>query len=234
MINKQVRLSTLNRYELNRYLGYKNNTPDDIIRGIIDECEKKLFENVKPAYICRVFDIKEKFCDGEYSGIEFEGTDLLLEGNSIRNHLKDCSQAALISATLSGQADKLIRQAEIKDMAKALILDTLASVAIEQVCDMAEAHISELFKSKYMTYRFGVGYGDLPLYHEKMILDILDAGKNIGLCCNENNILIPRKSVVCIVGISDSPLPRGQKGCATCNMASTCNFRRQGISCGHS
>lgn len=232
MINKQIALSKLNREELYRYLGYKGNIPDDVIIAIINEYEKILFDAVNPAYIYNVFDITEKTDGCNYKGIEFSGTDLLLEGSSIRKHLAGCDKAVLIAATLSAEADKLIRQTELKDMAKALITDTLASVAIEQVCDMAEKHIKESFKDKYLTYRYGVGYGDLPLYHEKMILDILNAGKFIGLYCSDLNILTPRKSVVCVVGLSDLPLPKGQRGCITCNMSKACNYKKQGLNCG--
>lgn len=242
MINKQVKLEKLNRDELYRYLGYKSGrslddtaikdgTPDDIVRGIIDKCEQKLFNVVRPAYVCKAFDIREHFQDFAYEGVEFVGTDLVLEGESIRKHLLGCSQAVLMCATLSSEADKLIRRTEIRDMAEALIADTAASVAIEQVCDIAEADIKEHFPEKYMTYRFGVGYGDLPLKHEVMILDILNAGKLIGLYCSETNILTPRKSVVCIVGLSDKPMRKGQKGCATCNMRERCSYRKQGLSC---
>lgn len=233
MINKLVKLEKLNRDELNRYLGYGGNTPDNIVRGIIDKCEEKLFNVVKPAYVCKAFDIREAFKDTKYIGIECVGTDLVLEGESIRKHLSGCHKLVLMCATLSGEADKLIRQTELTDMLEALIVDTAASVAIEQVCDIAEGHIKENFSEKYMTYRYGVGYGDLPLKHEAMILNILNASKLIGLFCSEANILTPRKSVVCMVGLSDNPLPKGQKGCATCNMREKCNYRRQGLSCSY-
>ena len=233
MINKKVKLEKLNRYELHRYLGYKGNTPEETVRGKIDKYESKLFETVKPAYIMRKFTISELYDKGEYKGIAFDDTDLILSGESIRDHLSRCHSAVLLCATLSGEADKLIRQTELKDMAEALIVDTAASVAIEQVCNIAEETLGELFPDKYMTYRFGVGYGDLPLYHEKKILDILNAGKLIGLYCSDSNILTPRKSVVCIVGISDYPLKRGQKGCVTCSMRDTCNYRKQGLSCSY-
>lgn len=234
MIEKNIKFEKLNRNELHRYLGYKlNNTPDETVRGIIDKCEEKLFKRVKPSYIYRTFPINEAFEASVYKGIELVGTNLVLEGESIRKHLAGCSHAVLLVATLSAEADRLIRQSGIKDMAEALIMDTVASVAIEQVCEQAEAGIRKELSDKYMTYRFGVGYGDLPLEHEGMILDILNAGKLIGLYSSETNILIPRKSVVCVIGISDKPLPKGQKGCATCNMRESCSYRRQGLSCSY-
>lgn len=237
MKNNQIKLEKLNRDELYRYLGYATdideNTPDDIVRGIIDKYEEKLFKIIRPAYVWHTFDIREAYKVSRYRGIEVVGTDLILEGEAIKNHLSQCTQAVLMCATLSGEADKLIRQTQLRDMAEALIVDTAASTAIEQVCNIAEEQIRESFPHKYMTYRFGVGYGDLPLYHERMILDILNAGRQIGLSCTENNILTPAKSVVCIIGLSDSPLKKGQKGCATCNMRERCSYRKRGLSCSY-
>lgn len=233
MRSSNIKLNKLNRNELHRYLGYRGDTPDSTVRGIVDKCEEKLFKVIRPAYISKVFDICEYYVEGVYKGIEVLGTNLILEGESIRKHLALCNQAILMSATLSIEADKLIRQTELKDMAEALILDTAASVAIEQVCEIAEESIKNYFPEKYMTYRYGVGYGDLPLYHEKIILDILDAGKFIGLYVNDSNILTPRKSVVCIIGLCDMPMPKGQKGCVTCNMKEKCDYRRQGLSCAY-
>lgn len=234
MLNKQITLEKLNRDELYRYLGYKiNNTPDEMVRGIIDKCEEQLLWKVRPAYIWQIFDVREYYGDSVYKGMDVVGTNLVLAGESIRTHLRGCNKIVLLAATLSGEADKLIRQTEIKDMADALIMDTAASVAIEQVCEQAEENIKAEFADKYMTYRFGVGYGDLPLEHEGMILDILNAGRLIGLYGSEANILTPRKSVVCVIGISDEPLPKGQRGCATCNMRERCSYRKQGLSCSY-
>lgn len=237
MRNNQIKLEKLNRNELYRYLGYntkfKDNTPDETVRGIIDEYEEKLFKVIHPAYVWRAFNICKKFDGDKYKGMEFMGTNLILEGESIRKHLSKCDEAILLCATLSNAADKLIRQTQLKDMAKALIVDTIASTAIEQVCNIAEEQIRNLFEDKYMTYRFGVGYGDLPLYHEPMILDILSANKSIGLSCTEANILTPVKSVMCVIGLSNEPLEKGQKGCATCNMKDRCSYRKQGLICSY-
>ncbi len=232
MVKKYVQLDKLNRDELHRYLGYKN-TPDDMVRGIIDECEEKLIQTVNPVFLWDTFQVEAVYDADNYVGMGFKGTELVLKGESIRKHLEGCAEAVLLVATLSADADKLIRQTEVKDMAKALIMDTAASVAIEQVCDQAEQDIKASYQNCYMTYRFGVGYGDLPLDHEQMILDILHAGKHIGLYSNDSNILTPRKSVVCVIGLSKEPLPKGQKGCATCNMVGTCAYRKQGLSCSY-
>ena len=48
-------------------------------------------------------------------------------------------------------------------MAKALVFDSLASVAVEQACDKVEELLREEYPDYYQTFRFGIGYGDLPI-----------------------------------------------------------------------
>ena len=222
MKKTNISLSKVNRDELYRYIG----TPDDLVRGIIDKCEEELFLAVKPAYVWQIFDIVH-----ESVGIKVLNTDIVLPGESIKKHLKGCNRMVMLAATLSGEADKIIRKYQVSDMAKAVIADSIASTAIEDVCNMAEEEIKGYIPDKFFTYRFGVGYGDLPLSLEQDIIRVLDASKAIGLCATDANILTPLKSVVCVIGISDIPLEKGQKGCTTCNMKDSCKFRKQGMNC---
>lgn len=46
-----------------------------------------------------------------------------------------------------------------------------------------------------------MGYGDFPLTGQKQFLDILDAGRRIGVCVNSGMTLVPTKSVTCIIGL---------------------------------
>ena len=223
MKKTNISLKKVNRDELYRYIG----TPDDIVRGIIDESENEILSLVKPCYTWEIFDI-----ENVEDGISIIGTDVFLTGNSIRNHLRGCKKIAMLAATLSNEADKIIRKYQVNNMAKAIIVDAYASVAIEQVCDLAEEDILSYMQNHYLTYRFGVGYGDLPLEMEKDILQVLQAQKHIGLCVTEANILTPIKSIVCIIGISETPMDKGQKGCVTCNLKDTCKYRKQGLNCG--
>ena len=223
MKKTNITLQKVNKDELYRYTG----TPDDSVRGIIDKAEEELINLVRPGYVWKIFDIVI-----DEAGVKLAGTEVILKGESIKKHLRGCDRIALLASTLTGEADRLIRKYQVCDMTKAVIMDSIASVAIEQICNMAEEDIKETIKDCYLTYRYGVGYGDFPLEHEKDILDIIDAMKNIGLCVTDGNILTPLKSVVCVIGISDTVLEKGQKGCATCNMNTHCQYRKQGLNCG--
>lgn len=215
-------LEKINREELYRYIG----TPDDSVRGIVSKAEDELIKQTKPAYVWQIFDI-----ESDKHGVKIIGTDLILKGESIKAHLNNCQKAVILAATLSGEADRLIRKYQINDMATAVIMDALSSVAIEQICNRAEEDIKSYVEDCFLTYRYGVGYGDFPIEQESDILNIINSSKNIGLCVTKDNILTPLKSVVCVIGVSDNKLDKGQKGCTTCNMKNTCPYRIQGLNC---
>ena len=223
----QLELSSLNKKEALRYMGYGSNEPDPTISKALDECEKALLAVIKPCCIYHVFDIATA-----ENGISVCGTSLVLEGNSVSEHLAGCSKAVLLAATLSAHADKTIRRFEATDMTRAVICDFLASAAVEQVCDATDEQIRNEFSVFHQTWRFSPGYGDLPLDIQGKFLDVLQAQKRIGLNATENNILTPRKSVTAVIGLSEYDIPKGRRGCAACNMKDVCQFRKRGDHCG--
>lgn len=193
----------------------------------VDECEKKLLSAIRPNFVFRVFNI----AFGE-KGVEVCGSSLVLKGNDIRNHLEGCDRAVLMCATLGADTDRLIRTAEITDISSAFVMDALASAAIEDICRLADEEIKNQLPDCFFTWRFSPGYGDFPIDIQKDFLETLNAPKRIGLCTGENNILIPRKSVTAVAGISEKPVPKKRRGCAGCNMKESCAFRRRGEHCG--
>lgn len=222
-----IELSDINRSEALRYMGYSSNIDIENILPIIDECEKKLLNSIQPRYIYKICDIKT---DDEC--ISIVNSTIKFHSNDILCHLEGCDKAVFLACTLSNGADRLISEYQVKDMSKAIIADCMASAAIEQVCDIAEQEIREHIGEYYMTWRFSPGYGDLSIEYQKDFLAITDAGRKIGLTLNPGNILIPRKSVTAIIGLSKNPIPKRRQGCAVCNMRETCQFRSRGEHCG--
>ena len=222
-----ITLNEINKAEALRYMGYGKAKPDEVTLRNIDECEKALLEAIKPKYIYRVFDIRHS-----ENSVEIIGTSLVLTGTDICRHLKGCDKAALLAATVSDGADRLIRYYSAFDMAKSVITDCLASAAVEQVCNEVDRIIRSSTEQKYQTWRFSPGYGDLPLEVQKDFLDVLDAGKRIGLNVLDNYMMVPTKSVTAIIGLSDSEISKGRRGCSCCNMRDRCAYRIRGEHCG--
>lgn len=208
-------------------MGFGSKKPDADMQKLLDECERRLLDVIEPRYLYKAFDI-----DGRDDGIYVDGTSLILKGGDIAKHLSGCEKCVLMCVTLSSGADRLIRTLEACDMTEAVITDCLASAAVEQVCDIAENEIRSKLSDFNFTWRFSPGYGDLPLELQKDFLNVLDAPKRIGLNVTESMILIPRKSVTAVIGISHGEISKGRRGCISCNMKEICAYRKRGEHCG--
>lgn len=211
-----IKLEKLNRSEAVRYLGGAGVKTNYRMDTLFDECEKEILEKANPKYL--------------YAERSLPDEDLI-KGNDVKAHLDGCEKAVIMCATLGADIDRLIRVNQISDMAKAVVADSLASVAIEQVCNTFDKIIAEKYDGWYMTFRFSPGYGDYPIEMQKYFLQSLDAPRKIGLCTNDNFLLTPTKSVTAVLGLSKNPIEKKKRGCAICNMREVCKFRRNGMHC---
>lgn len=219
-------ISDLNKNEALRYMGQADADCGHRLSLVMEQCENKILSVIRPRYLYKCFDIEEI-----EEGIRVQNTSLILKGNDIKKHLKGCTKAVLLCATLSGGTDRVIRVAELKDMLEALALDCLASTAVEQLCDKVEFKIREDFPEYEMTWRYGIGYGDLPISLQKEFLNVLNAPKLIGLNTTESFILTPRKSVTAVIGLSKDKIEPAKRGCAVCNLKGTCVYKKKGSHC---
>jgi 5-methyltetrahydrofolate--homocysteine methyltransferase len=174
----------LNRKLALQFLGVRGETPPDIAE-LLDKYESLFVDVVSSRAVHGIFE----------AGIVWK----IQRGSDIKTHLEGCDKIIILAATLGLQVDELIRQTEAADMAGAVVLDALASAAIEQVCDLAEADIRA--EHSEITARFSPGYGDFPLEVQSELLGLLNAKKKIGLYVNKSNLLIPRKSVTAVIGV---------------------------------
>lgn len=199
-----------------RYLGYRGNDPDDATYSLLCKAEKELRENASMKFCFRALDKSE---------------DLpVLKGEDIMRHIKDCNRVILFAATLGVAADSLIRRAEISDMAYAVILDSMASALIEEYCDSCETEMKKSVEGHFTT-RFSPGYGDYPISEQEAFIAFLNANKLIGLTATESHILIPRKSVTAVIGVSDKPIEKRKRSCESCNLRENCKMRKENKSC---
>lgn len=212
-----ITLEKLNRSEAIRYLGGAGIQMNDQMEVLMDECEKMVLEKAAPKFLYIELDLP---------------CDTIMGGRDIANHLDGCEKAILMCATLGTEIDKLIRISQISDMAKAVVLDSFSSVAVEQVCNRVDEIIAEKYAGYNMTFRFSPGYGDYPISLQQDFLRMLDAPRKIGLTTNDNYLLMPTKSVTAVLGLSKNPIERKKRGCAICNMRGKCRFRKNGEHCG--
>ena len=146
--------------------------------------------------------------------------------------LAQCDQAVLLACTLGTKFDAMVRSAQVRDMARAVILDACGSALVEQGCDEAERDIAARFPGLYLTDRFSPGYGDLPLSLQPGLCAVLDAERRVGIHVTSSFLMNPGKSVTAVIGLADKPQMARIRGCAWCVMRNTCTLRKGGKSCG--
>lgn len=221
-------LININEKEVLRYLEYKGQYISDDLKNTIDECIKITKEKINPRYILRVYPILIENNDACYNKIAIKGSNLKLKSKNLYNILKDCEECIIISATLGIEIEKKIRKYSYCQLSKSIIMDACATTAIEEVCDVVQSNIEKELnqKGKYITMRYSPGYGDLPLELNKEILNLLNAQNKIGLTINDSGIMIPRKSVVAIMGITHKTINRVQPSCLNCENHKTCKYKK--------
>ena len=207
--------------EVLHFLGWRG-TPVDapLLAQIRDLCALAVRE-VRPRMAERRFPLAP---DGSLAG-----TSMTPKGNDVRAILAPCREAVLLAATLGAESERLLLRMQAKGAAQALVLDAVLSAAIEAVLDAREeAMRRELTaQGRYLTDRFSPGYGDMPLAQTREICEVLGAQRAIGLTVSAGGVMIPRKSVTAILGISDVPVARRPAGCEGCAARETCALRRR-------
>lgn len=221
----------IDREEVLRYLEYKGQDIDNNLIEIIEECRNITKDKISPKYTFRVYSINQK-CKGI---IEIEGTNLILESKDLYEVLKDCNKCILMAATLGINIEKDIKKYSYTELTKAIIIDSCATTAIEEVCNKVQNEIENniLNKGQYLTSRYSPGYGDLAIEKNTEILTILNGQKEIGLTINNSGIMIPRKSVIAIIGISNKNIKQSKEACSNCKNKSICKFKKGVNSCGN-
>lgn len=193
----------------------------------LSEAEKLLFAAARPKAVYKLM----------------AKDDVKTKGFSIEKHLEGCHKVIVMAATLGIGVDNLLRKTQITDMAMAVMIDSGASVLIEQVCDDFEQQIKQRMLSsassdgpelrpEYMTSRFSPGYGDYPLTEQSRIIGYLDAQRQIGLHVTADSLMIPGKSITALMGIADHPVTGRLATCNECVLKDKCTLRKEGKFCG--
>lgn len=218
----EARLTELNYNEILMYLGHRGQEIPPEMECQIRRCMAAVTEAAQPRLVWRRLPLEGGALPG-----------LPLEGNDIRELLADCREVVLLAATLGPRVERLLMSREVTDMADAVIMDACASAAVENVCDHFEFDLRDALKEEglYLTDRFSPGYGDLPLKLQTGLCAALNTSRRIGLTVTPSLILVPRKSVTALLGISDRPQKLRKRGCEMCGMFLNCPYRKEGVVC---
>lgn len=213
-------LSSLNREKILRALQIPAQNPlSDQLNEQISRCEEEVLRCALVRFTIRILPV--------------EAIRPILLGNDILRLLDGCQEAVLMALTLGTALEKLLMREEVTNMSDAYVLDILASLAVEEAADDLERQIKEKVRSegKYLTNRYSPGYGDFPIEVQRQLLDYLNAGRAIGLTLTPTNLMVPRKSITAVLGISSVPKPDIYGNCIHCPLQTKCTWAERGERC---
>lgn len=177
----------INKAEIYRYAGCKNDCDFPLVDECISEISDKLFYK-----ICyRFFDIK--FSENEID-LGFAKTD----SSALKKTLGECEKIILFCATTGIEIDRAIKKYSEISPSKSLVFQAIGAQQVESLCDK---FCEEMKKAFVITPRFSPGYGDLPIEIQQNIFSVLDCPKSIGVTLNNSMLMTPSKSVTAIIGI---------------------------------
>lgn len=217
----ETRIQSISLRETLHFLGWRGTPIEPELLEQINTLILRVKDSLRPRVMVRRFAIE---ADGSLRGTAFRP-----EGQDVQAMLSSSHEAVLLAATLGADSEQMLLKEQVRNRAQALLLDAVLSAAIEAVCDQEEHALrAELAKHNlYLTDRFSPGYGDMPIAQTKEICEVLSSSRTIGLTVSKSGIMIPRKSVTAIMGVSRIPQPRRASGCAVCNMRDRCALANQ-------
>lgn len=220
----------IKREDVLKYLGSNNKAFDHQLEELLESCITEIKEIAKPLYTYETFNIEV-----DSQGVKLVNQELYFKGNSIITHLQDSMECVILAATLGVEVDRRIKRYQLTSLTRAVILDACASATIEALCDEAQEEIRSQCKLRglFITSRFSPGYGDLAIEYQPRILQCLKGEQKIGLMVTDENILVPRKSVTAIIGLTKTMAEEIPSGCGDCK-ARFCIYRREENICADS
>ena len=210
-----AKLTSIDNIETKRYAG---------LRKDINFDEKKIFDACEEAQI--LIDVKGNWEIYNYdhkNQIILSEIPIIIKGNSITKHLKDCDKVICMAVTVGENIEREVtRKFQKGEYISSILLDAAATAAVEQAADAMEKAIEQnpLIRGYSMRWRFSPGYGDWSLSQQTDIFRLSNA-EMIGIKLSSSMMMIPRKSVTAIIGLINNKNKeiqnRGKKHCENCN-----------------
>ncbi|MBQ7515396.1 MAG: methionine synthase [Schwartzia sp.] len=212
-------LTAVDAKETRRYAGLAKADFDETI--IREACEEAaLLAGPRGVWHRYAYDCQRQTIDAA------EG--VVLAGTAIGRHLAGCESVICLAATVGEAIEEAVtRHFQEGRYAYSTILDAAATAAVEQTADALERAVRPAVAKEGLTmrWRFSPGYGDWPLTGQTDLLRISGAAE-IGIRLTESLMLLPRKSVTAVIGLSrQAETSAAPHGCAACSKTD-CPARR--------
>lgn len=207
--------------EVLHFLGWRGSPVEPELLDQIQKIMSEVRREITPKVITYVSSLDQDYI--------LKGTVFSPRGKDVRALLDGCCSAVLMAATLGAQSERMLLRCQARSGRDALLMDAVLSAAIEAVCDEQERLLRRKYQQEnlFLTDRFSPGYGDMPLEQTKEICAVLQTEKTIGLNVSHSGIMIPRKSVTAVMGVSVTQKSRRASRCAMCSMRESCALREK-------
>ncbi|HPN37927.1 MAG TPA: vitamin B12 dependent-methionine synthase activation domain-containing protein [Melioribacteraceae bacterium] len=207
---------TVDKYLITKSSGYSiENTPE----FYFEEIENQLSIALKNIKIhCGYVVINQK--DFSLNKSEFNVFNCSFNtGKIIANQLKNSIGVILFAATVGTYFDITVTNAFLEgDSVKGLIVDTIGSELVENVGELLELFLRKVFK-KYdynLTNRLSPGYCEWNVNEQKKLFELFP-DNFCGIKLNDDNLMIPLKSISGIIGYGKDVLSEDYS-CNICGM----------------
>lgn len=200
-----------------KYLGYTGQNITEDMERLLDECIKEVRQVSQPKVISQRFDLSAE-------PLKIKDLDLCLPGGQLKDAFAQCTHCLFLGATLGITLERKIKYYGKSNMTRAAVMDAVSSAYLEDYCDEYEEGLG--YPNR--TFRLCPGYGDIPLSFNREIARALDIGKRLGITLTPDNLMIPQKSMLGLIGIG---APKRKKQCGQCVMRKDCPFRKRGQRC---
>jgi len=150
----------IDKKEVLRYLGHKNQYVDDSLDLLIEETIEEIKLYIQPKSTFKIYQVIKTNDE-----INLKGTSVIFKGEDIKKHLQVSNKCAVIATTIGNMIESKIKYYQKINLTKALILDSCASTAIESYTDEIQEKIKEkaMEEDLAITYRYSPGYGDFSI-----------------------------------------------------------------------
>lgn len=217
-------LFQIDKHEMMRYAKLNPKNPE-FPADIIDDAIRKALSLAEPRGIWKILPYAPD--EGKILG----NHPLSLQGHSIRQHLSGSHFVGVLAVT----AGDKIEQASSENFREGkylegLLLDAAATAAVEALADQLDSLIRDQARraGQKTVWRFSPGYGDWPVTQQNDFAALIGA-EEIGITVTDHSMLLPRKSVTAVIGISGCGRKPLNNKCSACSLI-TCPFRETGIS----
>jgi hypothetical protein len=198
-IDERIDIQKVSSEEVLRYLGYQagHKVPTRIL-SLVDKHIQNAAQLIEPQHSFIIRDVEHIEGDRAFLG------DVAFEGRILAQLMQRCKKAAIFAVTigdlLEGQVQQLANQGRVLEAA---IMDAVGSDAAEKAATSVQDRVREMAgaQSLGISFRFSPGYCDWDIGQQKMVFCAMN-GRSAGIRLTEGCVMVPRKSVSGIIGMS--------------------------------